>query len=332
MRGLLILSLAALLGGCTLILSASGGLNASDGDGDIDAGLDAGSDADSDLSVIIDASRDADDDADVTIEADADEEVDADAETLTDADSDADADDGGIDGDVDEPDCPELPTNTATELFAAESDTIVVDGSLDDWNVDEAYELRAPGDFFCIPPETDCADTPEDCTALIALRWNADALYLAVAVTDDVHENGESGVALYRGDSIQVGFDMELDRTVDHYNDDDREFGWALTDSGVASFRWQPEQTEPFSGAGFVAPLPTMLVYEIELPRSELGHPSPFRADEQFGFAFMVNDNDGDDRTGFLEWSEGLGWGPKDPSSFGTLTLVAVPEECRVPH
>jgi hypothetical protein len=64
-------------------------------------------------------------------------------------------------------------------------------------------------------------------------------------------------------------------------------------------------------------------VYEVALPFCDLTN---LEGDdgERFGLSFLVNDDDGAGREGWLEWTVGIGAG-KDPSAFGQATLVEGP-------
>ncbi|MFA7344090.1 MAG: hypothetical protein WC003_07280 [Terrimicrobiaceae bacterium] len=61
-----------------------------------------------------------------------------------------------------------------------------------------------------------------------------------------------------------------------------------------------------------------MTVYWIHLPWSEL-YPTVYDPKRELKISLLVNNNDGQGRTGYLEWGGGIGGGDKDPSHYGTL-------------
>ncbi|UUZ80239.1 hypothetical protein LJK88_35705 [Paenibacillus sp. P26] len=63
-------------------------------------------------------------------------------------------------------------------------------------------------------------------------------------------------------------------------------------------------------------------IYELALPWSEL---KPILPDDGLlSFSFLVNDNDGQGRKGWIEWGSGIG-GSKDSKLFKPVRLVKRP-------
>jgi hypothetical protein len=70
----------------------------------------------------------------------------------------------------------------------------------------------------------------------------------------------------------------------------------------------------------FASPEKDTYVYEAAFPK-ELLAPFQMKEGAQFGFTFLLNDNDGGGRRGWLEWTPGIGTG-YNPRYFTRWTLV----------
>src|SRR5690606_31559015 len=109
--------------------------------------------------------------------------------------------------------------------------------------------------------------TAEDFSATLALRWTADALYLAVMVLDDVHYNNHSGFDLWNGDSLQVAFDAGEER-----HPYDWEYGFALNSEGAEAHSWWPDNSEITQDMTFaVSRYDGATVYEVAFEPDHLG-------------------------------------------------------------
>ena len=207
----------------------------------------------------------------------------------------------------------------------------------------EEFECTRPANFlFCVrngenrifqalfnsaeqyvPVASDARWTdPEDLSGQLAATWDDHALRLSIEVRDSIHHQPFTAPGpLYDGDSVQIGIDTLCNRSV-NYDNDDYEICVALTSEGpgIAVF------TAPGGMAAKLLQLARVEVvregqmtrYEVELPWSTLGVTPKHGL--QLGFSFLVNDNDGTGRKGFLEWSGGIGT-RKNPRRFGTLIL-----------
>ena len=60
-------------------------------------------------------------------------------------------------------------------------------------------------------------------------------------------------------------------------------------------------------------------VYKLTFPAEFLGM-TGFARGDRLGLAFLVNDNDGSGRRGYLHWADGIGIS-KDPARFGLVEL-----------
>jgi len=151
--------------------------------------------------------------------------------------------------------------------------------------------------------------------------WDAEALYLSAAVTDDVHHQQSTGASIWQGDSLQLTFvGGAPGEEVRTYN----EIGVALTPEGSQVYRWLPAGSGSVPGAQAVVTrddAASLTVYEVALPWASLGGWDP--ADGLLASSLVLNENDGAGRT-WAEWGGGIA-ATKDPSLFNAVRLVPVP-------
>lgn len=206
---------------------------------------------------------------------------------------------------------------------AAPAGAVALDGDLSEWSRARFISMQPPEDWVALE---DDAPTPSDISGRFAAMWDADALYFAVAVTDDGHHNDSSGELIWMGDSVQIGLDVARDGGTGGYDaEDDWEYGWALTGSGQQSWRWHAPDGAPAAANTFVATRAesrTTTTYEVRMPASDLGL-TTLEAGRRIGAGLIVNENDGDGRTGWIEWASGVGFAPKTPEELFELVLRA---------
>jgi len=194
---------------------------------------------------------------------------------------------------------------------------IRIDGNLDEWTGQERFEadtVRLEG-----------WKGAEDLSAHGFATWDADYLYLAVAVTDDKHSQDAEGVAIWSGDGLQMGI---------AFADEDGSIPREYHELGVATngaerlskWRW----TAP---GGFGTDDSIQLdyaierkdqhtFYEIAIPWTELTREAErIKPGLKMKFSLLVNDNDGEGRRGWLEYNSGIGVA-KDLNLFGDLFLA----------
>jgi hypothetical protein len=201
---------------------------------------------------------------------------------------------------------PERPEAAALRTRATR-----IDGDLDEW--------REPFTPLATYEHTDVAGggAARDLTAAFALRWDDDALYLAVRVADDAHRNDHVAQMMWAADSVQAAFDMALDGGQAYDGRNDYELGWARAQGRAVSYVWAgpvADARHDFAvrivGGG--------ANYEARLPWHLLGVGAGGAG--RFGFSVLVNDDDGQGREGWLEWTPGIGR-IKMPASFGIVML-----------
>jgi hypothetical protein len=243
--------------------------------------------------------------------------------------------DGGQAGPIDAPDPPDAGQDGKPTLpaYPVEDDEIAIDGDLEDWDDEGWIEIEAPASY-----RTDHDSSPasaDDLSMRFAARWHPDlGLYLAFEVTDDFHvaAPGNNDV-LWRGDSVQAGFDVGRNGGNAYDGVDDFEYGWALSGNGQPrEHRWHQGSGAPGPQTEFqVVRSGVRTIYEIRMPSSNLGLPG-FAVGRRIGFSAAANDDDadidiGDDiRDGWLEWTPGIA-ASKTPSLFGVIELREDPDD-----
>jgi len=202
------------------------------------------------------------------------------------------------------------------------------DGALDEWR------SRTPVTIGMEPRQREFAGWGgrEDCSADWYCACDRRGVYFAAQITDDTHHQplgASTANEMWRYDSVQVGFDAAGDArpvaNVPQYDGrNDVEIGFGLSPDGPLAYVW----VDP---AGKIGPLwlPGLGIvrdeaarttrYEAAIPWSVLGlEQSPGRC--WMGMNVLVNDNDGQNRRGWLEWAPGIGHS-KDPSQFPKVLM-----------
>jgi len=189
-----------------------------------------------------------------------------------------------------------------------------IDGNLDDWGATPPVHL--PGDAGRV--RIDDWKGPEDLSVDFRAVCTPEALFLAFDVQDDRHW-APDGAVMWRNDSVQIAFDPRLERTAGGYGEHDSEYSLARTNKKKVRIDcWQPskdggDQSEAMQAA--VVRTGNHTRYEVRIPWTAVGVPVRDGAPAAFGFSFLVNDNDGSGRRGYLELSPGIGK-TKAPSLF----------------
>ena len=135
----------------------------------------------------------------------------------------------------------------------------------------------------------DGADDHETCFAIV---WEPDAIYLALSVTDDEHQNGGGA---WNGDSAQLAFEPTGKRAgglqLFLYN--------VALDNDAKNLIIHNER--PNGAPGFTAEEDVVIVrnenkketyYEIKITPENIGLKVPFKEGYEFGLGICVNDGD----------------------------------------
>ena len=217
--------------------------------------------------------------------------------------------------------------------FAAEAPRttkkIVVDGSLDDWDLSDPIPLLCDNQITAQPGY---AWTPQNLSGVAKFAWDADALYLAVWVRDDKHVANTTGEDTVKGDSLVVALHPEnrADGT------DAKAFQWyvgaaspgggsgvhTLYRPALHSGGLQSGQLAKDSSVYEVSIKRTgdITAYELRIPWAETGGLTP-SVGVKAGLSLQLIDKDDSAATGVMTWGGGLKptW---SPSGFGALTLI----------
>ncbi|NOV01909.1 alpha/beta hydrolase fold domain-containing protein [Paenibacillus planticolens] len=194
---------------------------------------------------------------------------------------------------------------------------ITIDGNLDEWQDQVSFEVNgvAINDW----------KGKEDASAVGYLSWDANYLYVAVDVTDDVHSQPADSSMIWNGDSIQLGIGFaNADGSVPlEYH----EMGVALNDNGnLTNWRWIAPKSFSTDGSvnihEAVKRQGQKTIYELAIPWSELTPDTALITQgTKLKFSMVVNDNDGSGRKGWLEYNSGIATA-KDINEFGDLYLM----------
>lgn len=185
---------------------------------------------------------------------------------------------------------------------------IKIDGNLSDWKGRPSIKLGKENIF------SDDAETlwkgENDLSAEAYIGWDDNNFYFACYVKDDTYVNNQSGDRIWDGDCLQVGFDA-LNNAVkgDGYQQDDYEYGFALTKKGLEMWRWYGGGEALPAGIKYTAkPVKGGMIYEIAFPQNSLA-PLKLEKGKMLGFNFTINEADtvGGAREYFMQLTPGLG-------------------------
>lgn len=177
----------------------------------------------------------------------------------------------------------------------------------------------APGDYVTLVEKLPRAGAA-DLDARLSASWDAKALHLTVAVTDDIHRQTWAGDSTWQGDGLQIAFHdgVPKEGRLAHVDLD-----VALTADGPAIWR---RDSRPGHASGKADDLQAEIVregvtttYRLTLPWAGIGLPQG-SADALVGMSLLVNDDDGGGRKGYLHWGDGIGR-EKDPFQYGWVLL-----------
>lgn len=169
-----------------------------------------------------------------------------------------------------------------------------------------------------------------DCSAMCTMKWDEENLYLFAEVTDDKLFNDYEPFYMWSGDGIQFAIAQVLDQNLN--SNEFTELGIGPSKNGVLCWRYssQTMYNEGSTGlsVGIVDNVKVTLeeqngkwIYRSKIPWSEIfGENATMKGGENFGFSLIVNDNDGNGREGYLEYTSGIGNG-KNTALFGRIYL-----------
>ncbi len=193
--------------------------------------------------------------------------------------------------------------------------TIKIDGKLDKLEQAPVIDWGKDGQVKLNPYLGE-----DDLSGKMYVTWDKDNLYLSAQVRDDVMAQTQTGDQIWNGDSIQFALAPGLPGEVEQWY----EIGMALTPQGPQIYRWNDrgKKDGPITTAKLAIERNEQhaeTIYELALPWSEIDAIVP--EDRIFSFSFLVNDNDGQGRKGYLEWGSGIG-ASKGPQYFNAVRLI----------
>lgn len=198
----------------------------------------------------------------------------------------------------------------------------VIDGDLSKWTLHQ-YPVN-----FVVYGAANWVDA-KDLSATVMLGWDNHNLYLGVHVTDDKYVQNATGANLYKGDSLEILIDTNLqaDFYVDALSPDDFQLGISpgISNPGNHSeaYLWYPTTVKGSKTQVQIAAKGTDSGYDVEvaIPWS-LFEVTPISG-QHYGFAFSVSDNDNSSEN--VQQSM-VSTDPNrhltDPTTWGDLTLA----------
>lgn len=214
---------------------------------------------------------------------------------------------------------PAVARPAAQGRFTAPAFSATLDGEFDEW----------PGAW---QPVTAVVSGPQERTgaadfaARFQLAWDADGLYLALEVTDDVYRAGPQNTRMWQGDGIEINLDRDLagDFADPSSSADDYQIGLSYGPNldRPRGYRWLPFAEESRLEIAAVAlEIDTGYTVEAHIPWSAFGMAAP-TAGATFGFNLAVNDNDGNAPAQQTVLASSPARLTHDnPTQWGTLTL-----------
>lgn len=203
----------------------------------------------------------------------------------------------------------------------------IIDGKLDEneWSFGTAMIVDSKSSIKQI---TDWRGT-EDLSAKSMVMWDEDNMYYAAEVTDDVHTQAEAGQYQWRGDDIQLGLYYGSSGLVviGQGSTSYHEIGLADTVEGPQVWRWSAQDNSLSTGMVDGIELKVTredgkTYYEAKLPwKLILKEGQQPKEGHQISFNFIINDNDGTGRRGWMEYTPGIGE-TKNTELFSTLKLL----------
>lgn len=185
------------------------------------------------------------------------------------------------------------PPTRQNVVTVARPFTPTIDGNLSEWgNLPNAINQVVYGPQNWVGAN--------DNNANYAVAWDANKLYIAAYVKDDVFVQNQSGENLFRGDSLELLFDTNLaaDSHVTTADQDDYQLG--ISPGGLTNgnnpapqtYLWLPSNRRGTPAGVTVASSKVGDGYQVEaaIPWSLLGA-SPY-AGARYGFALSTSDND----------------------------------------
>ncbi|MDA3732669.1 glycosyl hydrolase, partial [Niameybacter massiliensis] len=168
----------------------------------------------------------------------------------------------------------------------------------------------------------------EDLSGVGYVKWDEKHFYLSMEVTDDTHSQEDFGGGIWKGDSIQ--FSLDTHRLNRPSPEGHHQFGFGFDGETITKWRWAADNGH---NPGEVLDAKCQIVregnktnYEIAIPWNQILPKGETISEKTcLGFSLLINENDGEGRTGWIEYRQGIGFGP-DPNGFGDIILLKIPD------
>ncbi|MBO36730.1 MAG: hypothetical protein CL612_02745 [Anaerolineaceae bacterium] len=203
------------------------------------------------------------------------------------------------------------------------TDNLIVDGNLSDWGT-----LSFVADQVVYGSSV--WNNNVDLSATYGIAWDDLYLYVAIEVRDDIHVQTEVGETIFKGDSVEILFDRDIDNDawVTQLNSDDYQIGLSpgsFSDDSVMTqvYRWYPVVQ---SGTITNAKIESQsneggYLIEAALPWTILGVSAT--SGDEYGFVISVSDNDSEGVAVQESMvSNSAARDLSDPSTWGRIKLV----------
>ncbi|MBI4978943.1 MAG: hypothetical protein HZC28_15805 [Spirochaetes bacterium] len=184
--------------------------------------------------------------------------------------------------------------------------TATIDGTVSEWTspvavLSERKDIFNLFDFDPTKPDLHWKG-PNDLSATAYVGADSTRFYCAVVVKDDTHFQRENANELWKADCLQFGISPDGNATFTEYD-------IGLSDGKVLTIKRSGSAPAALLDGELTASVrrdegAKTTTYEIAVLRSVIGR-------DDFGFNFIVNDNEGKARKGWVKWKDGIGDGKK---------------------
>lgn len=169
---------------------------------------------------------------------------------------------------------------------------------------------------------------PNDISQKAKFMWDEENFYAAIVVKDNVFSQEYVGSNAWQGDGIQFGFE-DINPLGQYENTNFTELGVSSYKGNIQGWRWsvlydiQTGVVENISGTIKREDKTSETIYEISIPWDEIfteGY--DITKMSELGFSYLINDNDGTGRKGWIAYNGGIGSGVKNAKEFGRMKLI----------
>lgn len=165
-----------------------------------------------------------------------------------------------------------------------------------------------------------------DLSARSYIEWDKDFLYLASVVSDDVHDNQQTGAAIWQGDSMQFAILLHRTKVNGERVGSFTEFGVALGKDGTqVKHKYSVEDGANYNldkSETCVKRIGNTTHYEMKLAWDEVLPAGEMPSDNlEISFSMIVNDADKNGRRGWIGFGSGIGKS-KEATELARIRLV----------